>query len=80
MAGPVRNVGDVKTSTHREGTLVLMLTIDRLTETPSLIKSQWYAIHISNILSLIIMLIHVVIYVGLHLLFIIDDSRWHVHI
>ena len=80
MAGPVRNVGDVKTSTHREGTLVLMLTIDRLTEIPSLIKSQWYAIHISNILYSIIMLIHVVIYVGLYLLFIIDDSRWHVHI
>ena len=80
MAGPVRNVGDVKTSTHREGTLVLMLTIDRLTEIPSLIKSQWYAIHISNILYSIIMLIHVVIYVGLYLLFIIDYSRWHVHI
>ena len=46
MAGPVRNVEDVKTSTHREGTLVLVLTIDRLTETPSLIKSQLYAIHI----------------------------------
>ena len=77
MAGPVRNVGDVKTSTHREGTLVLMLTIDRLTETPSLIKSQWYAFIFKY---LIIMLIHVVIYVGLHLLFIIDYSRWHVKI
>ena len=70
--GPVRNVGDVKTSAHREGTLVPKLTIDRLTGTQSLIKSQYYAIHILNILYLIILLIHVVIYVGLHLSFIID--------